>query len=91
MIDSIQKQELRHAALEYLYARPLGAFPAKSVHDMLTRRKTLPFDFAAEDVSEALEFLCGLQLAHVVVDPYGSEKCYQITAAGQLARERGEA
>lgn len=90
MLDPIQKQELRHAAMEYLYARPLGAFPANSVHYMMSRRRLLGFDFTADDAMQALAMLVGLGLAKQIPDPLGGEMCYQITAAGQLARERGE-
>ncbi|WP_448577455.1 hypothetical protein [Thermosphaera sp.] len=90
MLTAQQKEELRHAILEYLYARPMLAFAPAAIGRMCYRRGLVEFEPSEEQAREALEFLRGLQLVERIRDPLGGSVCYQITTAGQLARERGE-
>lgn len=85
-ITQLDSQDLRHAALGALAARPRAAFTAAQVKHFVQRQ--LPFDPSVDDVSAALEFLAGLAHAEKIPDPYGSEEYWRITSEGVLAHER---
>jgi hypothetical protein len=85
-----QKEDLRHAALEFLYERSLLAFAPEAVARLTYRRGMVDVEPSAADAREALELLRGLGLVDAVPDKLGGSIHYRITAAGTLARERGE-
>lgn len=90
-MDAERKQELRHAAAQFLYERSLLAFAPGAVARLLYRRGLVDFAVTEEDAREALEFLRGLGLVEGIQDKLGGGVSYKITAAGVLAHERGEA
>lgn len=91
MLTPQRKEDLRHAAMEFLYGRALLAFAPAPVARFCFRRGLVDFDPSEEDTREALEFLRGLGYVEAIPDPLGGRLCYRVTSAGQLARERGEA
>ncbi|MCX6997552.1 MAG: hypothetical protein NTV49_10810 [Kiritimatiellaeota bacterium] len=89
MLTKTQKEELRHAAREFLACRPKLAFTAEQAQRMMARRSTLDFSPEVADVEEAFFFLEGLRQASSITDELGSSVAWQITSAGTLAYERG--
>ena len=85
-LNDLEKEKLRHLALEVLVA----SFP-----NALTRRDVLirigadvEFDIDQACVEASLEFLKGLQFVDVVHDDFGSTKYWKATAWGIRALER---
>jgi hypothetical protein len=85
-----QKEELRHAALEYLAARHPAAMTVRACHRTIARE--IGSEITEEDVEAALELLAALRppLAACVRDALGATKYWRATATGVLAFERGE-
>ncbi|MBU4459196.1 MAG: hypothetical protein KJ579_01405 [Verrucomicrobia bacterium] len=90
-MNNQQKDDLRHAALQFLYERSLLAFAPEAVARLTYRRGMVDFEPTLDDARAALELLRGLGLVEAIRDPLGSAVSYKITAAGTLAVERGEA
>lgn len=81
-----RREEVRHAVLDYLAARPLAAQSAGTIHRRISREfdgLTLP------EVEAALIFLADLGHVRIEPDQLGATKYFQVTAQGQLAQERG--
>lgn len=86
MITALQKEDLRHAVLEFLAVR----FPAAHGLAAVRRRieRELDFKFEDDDLTAALEFLREKGLAKFVFDDLGSTRWWSATAEGVQAYER---
>lgn len=83
-----EKQDLRHAALRAMALRPSIAHTPEMVHTWI--RRWLPFQVDTQDVRDALNFIADLGHAERLLDDYGAEQYFRITAEGMLAHERSQ-
>lgn len=79
---------IRETVRDYLADRPSTAHPVTAIHRVVAREAQC----SEQDILDALSFLLSLSPAQAttITEPLGSRKYYQITAAGTLARERGQ-
>lgn len=82
-----QKEDLRHAVLEFLTARHPTAHTPRAIRRHVA--KEVDSDPSEADVEGTALFLVQLGHAQTVPDPLGSTKYFSATPAGVLARERG--
>ncbi len=87
-ITASQKEDLRHAVLEFLTLRHPTASPARAIRRTIARE--VDWNVAEEEVNAALELLEGLGLVRHELDNLGATKYWQATSAGVLAQERNE-
>jgi hypothetical protein len=87
MITNEQREELRHAALEFLSIRHPAAFNLRQIHRALNRE--LGFLVEAADIESALQFLRGLKFTDTTPDELGSTFYWRATSEGVRAYERG--
>lgn len=84
--DHSRAEECRYEVRHHLATRSTLAQDAATIHRALSRRH----DYTLAEVESALSFLVSLGHAVVRDAALGSTRYYQISAAGQLADERGE-
>jgi hypothetical protein len=84
--DPQRAEDVRLAVREYLYNRPSISQTAGIIHSRLA----MDTDYTYHEVSAALSFLVSLGQVSSKVSGLGATISYQITAAGTLAKERGE-
>ena len=81
-----EKELLRHAVLECLYAREPNYLPTRAILRVVARELLTPP--TEQDVLAALDLLKGLELAADRPDEFGSTRYWLITAKGILHFER---
>lgn len=87
-LTALDKEELRHAALEVLVARHPTAHPLPAIRRHTSR--AVAFKFADDDLQSALAFLVQCGLIITSRDGLGSSEYWVATSAGVLAVERGK-
>lgn len=85
-----QKEQLRHAALEYLAGQSTRTFSPTALKRMIMLKDLVDFAFVEEDLMEALAVLEGFKYVVAHRDPLGSSLHIQITAEGVLFHERNQ-
>lgn len=88
-MSDTNQADIRRAVRDYLAARPHNAQAADTILRGIVREGITA---SQNDVLDALAFWLTSSPSQLTstVDPVGSKKYYQITAAGSLAFERGE-
>ena len=86
-MNAEQKENLRHAVLEFLVLRHPSAFPPRALRRRLAEE--LDFLITEEDIAIACEFLIGMGHARLLPDALGSTNYFSATSSGVLAFERG--
>lgn len=84
-----QKEELRHAALEVLAARPGTALDLTQIRRRIDQGKVIEFACDNTDLRQALSVLSALEFVRISHDALGSTEYFEAEAAGILAHERG--
>lgn len=90
-LDTEQKEELRHAALDALAVRAPAALAPRQVLNAV--KKEIPFHVELHELVAALELLAGVKpepLAEFVTDDLGATRYWRATSAGVLKAERDE-
>lgn len=82
-----QKEDLRHAVLEFLTTRHPTASPARAIRRTVARE--VDWDVEAPEIEAACEMLQGLGLACFVWGELGNTRFWKATSDGVLAVERG--
>jgi Fe2+ or Zn2+ uptake regulation protein len=81
------REELRHAVLEVVYARPGPVLTARAISRVVQRAVSFTVD--EEDIRAELQFLKNAGYVESVRDDLGSTEYWKVTAAGTLFYERG--
>lgn len=80
-------QDLRHAVLQVLSTRA-KIVPLTLESICCATRRLVPFTIHAIHVAEAVEFHVSMEHCEKIVDPFGSEETWKVTAKGILVHER---
>lgn len=88
MITPSQKQELRHAVLDFLAPRSRQAYTVQSMRRLIKNNQLVDFEFADDDLADACELLCDIGFLKKFPDKLGSDVYYQISAHGIIEQER---
>ena len=87
IMTAMEKEALRHAVLEYLYAREGSAHTLRMVRRWLASE--MDFFFTDDELLAALLYQKEAGNAVFVFDPDGATKWWQVTRNGVLRVERG--
>lgn len=85
-LTPIDRQDLRHAVLAIVYDRPAAPLAPSSI--LASAKRLVPAQLSLADIEDAIRFHCDLGNLKKLVDEWGSEDLYEITAAGRIAHER---
>jgi hypothetical protein len=87
-LSNLEKQDLRHAVLYAFARRPNSPLTVHQVGASV--RRLLPFVPDTDSVLAAIRFHLDLNHIRKLIDEWGSEETWQITATGETAYERDQ-
>lgn len=88
MLTPEEKEELRHAVLEFIAIRHPAALTRRQIFN--GAKKEVAFAFTEDDTNAAVNLLAGMNFAKAEMDRLGSTEYWSATSQGVLEYERNQ-